>query len=38
MTLPEELIAKLPIELRRQLVDGFNSEIGEDTACEILNS
>ena len=38
MNLSEELIAKLPTELRRQLMDGANSEIGEDTAYEIINS
>ena len=39
LTLPEELIAKLPAELRRQLLmDGSNAEIGEDTAYEIINS
>jgi len=38
MTLPEELIAKLPIELRRQFMDGIDNEIGEDTAYEILNT
>lgn len=38
MTLSEELIAKLPPELRRQLMDGANGEIGEDTAYEIINS
>jgi len=38
MTLSEQMIAKLPLELRRQFMDGFNNEIGEDTAYEILNS
>ena len=38
LTLPEELIAKLPHELRRQFMDGINNEICEDTAYEILNS
>jgi hypothetical protein len=38
MTLSEELIAKLPTELRRQLMDGANGEICEDTAYEIINS
>ena len=38
ITFSEELITKLPMELRRQLMDGANGEICEDTACEILNS
>ena len=38
ITLPEELIAKLPTELRRQFMDGLNNEIDDDTAYEILNS
>ena len=38
MTLSEDLIGKLPIELRRQFIDGINSEIGEETAYEIINS
>lgn len=38
LTLSEQLIAKLPQELRRQLMDGANGEICEDTAFEILNS
>jgi hypothetical protein len=38
MTLSEELIAKLPAEVRRQFMDGANGEICEDTAFEIINS
>jgi len=38
MTLSEDLIGKLPIELRRQFMDALNNEIGEETAYEILNS
>jgi|GEM_PF-1903860 len=38
LTLSEELIGKLPLELRRQILNGMNDEIGEDTAYEILNS
>jgi len=38
MTLSEELIAKLPMELRRQFMDSANGEICEDTAYEIINS
>jgi hypothetical protein len=38
MTISEDLIAKLPMELRRQFMDGMSSEICEDTAFEIINS
>jgi len=38
MTLSEEVIAKLPMELRRQFIEVANGEICEDTAYEIINS
>jgi len=38
IALSEDLIAKLPAELRRQFMDGMNGEICEDTAFEIINS
>ncbi len=38
ITLSEELIGKLPAELRRQFMGSLHGEIGEDTAYEILNS
>ena len=38
LVLSEELIGKLPSELRRQLMDGANGEICEDIACQIINS
>lgn len=38
LSLSEDLIAKLPMEMRRQFMDISNDEIGEDTAYEIINS
>jgi len=38
ISLSEQIIAKLPAEIRHQLIDSANSEICEDTAYEILNS
>jgi hypothetical protein len=38
ISLSEDLIAKLPAELRRQFIDGLSGEICENTAFEIINS
>jgi hypothetical protein len=38
MALSEDLIEKLPMEIRRQFIDALNGEIGEETAYEIINS
>ena len=36
--IPEAVLMKLPLDIRRQLLGSLDDEITEETACEIINS
>ena len=36
--IPEAVLMKLPVDIRRQLLGSLDDEITEETACEIINS
>ena len=38
VAIPEEVLMKLPADIRRQLLGSLDDEITEDTAYEIINS